>query len=103
MRTKVSARWLTQLLRLSNGAPMDNKERIKAAIQESLLVQGLELSTEEDLERETDELLRYSLYLNEISRQHLLHALRQGRISVDEFKRRALNNDPHGQGQQRFS
>jgi len=82
---------------------MDNKERIKEALQESLLLQGMDSFNDEDLERESDELVRYCMYLNEISRQHLLHALRQGRIGLDEFKRRAMNNDPHGQGRQHFS
>lgn len=75
---------------------MDNAKRISEALCENNSASGGTKVTDEEIQRQAEELERHSLYLNENSRLHLVHALSQGRIGADEFKRRAITNDPHG-------
>jgi hypothetical protein len=51
---------------------------------------------EDEIKRVAQELESCTIYLDEMSRQRLLYQLEWGRIDAEEFKRRALNNDPMG-------
>lgn len=68
-------------------------------LEEKWLVEHLGPLDEHSLDREVRDLLRHAYMVNEIGRMILFGALKNGKISIAEFKRRALENNPGGRKQ----
>jgi hypothetical protein len=79
-----------------------NAEELKTAIEKKRFEEQLAPLDEQSLDHEVSELMQHAFMVNEMGRMVLFNALKNGSIGVAEFKRRALVNNPGGQGLSRF-
>ena len=71
-------------------------EDLKTALEAKWQVERMGPLDEQSLDREVRDVLQHAFMVNEMGRMILFSALKNGKIGVAEFKRRALHNSPGG-------
>lgn len=73
-----------------------DEEEIRRVLRARWQMERMGPLDEESLDREVRAVLQHAFMVNEMSRMILFGALKNGRIGIAEFKRRAFNNKPGG-------
>ena len=69
---------------------------LKATLEARWHVERMGPLDEQSLNHEVRDVLQHAFMVNEMGRMILFNALKNGKIGVAEFKRRALHNTPGG-------